>query len=35
MNILVVMLITLSHVAAFALGYALRSYISQHHRSYR
>jgi hypothetical protein len=35
MDILVVVLVTFSHLAAFGLGYALRSYISTLHRSYR
>lgn len=35
MNVLVVVLVVGSHAAAFALGFALRAYISTLHRSYR
>ena len=35
MTILVVTLFAFSHLAAFALGYGLRSYISTLHRAYR
>ncbi len=35
MDLVVVLMITVSHIVAFVLGYSLRAYISGLHRSYR
>lgn len=35
MDLLVYTLLGLSYIVTFVLGYALRGYISEHHRHYR